>query len=63
MYLFFPNAFVLMHPKNPNTHPAHSWCDGHSINISVCGVWGMGDKSRGSNLLEGASHTYILRLG
>ena len=41
---------------------AHPWCDGHSISISACGVWGVGGKGRDSNLQEGVSYTYIFRL-
>ena len=35
--------------------------DSHSTRISACEVWE--DKGRGSNLQEGVSHIFTLRLG
>ena len=38
---------------------AHPWCDGHSISINACRVWGARPSS---SLQEEVSHTYTLRL-
>ena len=37
---------------------AHSWRDGHSINIKF--LWGVGSKDQSSNLYNEALHTYTL---
>ena len=34
----------------------HLWCDGHSTNISACGVWGIKTDVQ---VFKGEFHTYI----
>ena len=36
--------------------PAHPWCDGHSTDISACGVWGV---RAGVQVSKRELHTHI----
>ena len=53
---------IEQHLTNSQITTVHPSRDGHSIDISACGVWGVGGKGRDSNLQEGVSYTYIFRL-
>ena len=53
---------IEQHLTNSQITTVHPSRDGHSIDISACGVWGVGGKGRNSSLHKGVLHTYTFKL-